>query len=152
MKSIILSLCIALAALNLFAEEAGLLEGDLLQAHELLKTEWLVAQIQGEPLVEGSRTEFSFFEPGRIAATVGCNRIGGAVAAGDGTLKFGPLMMTRMACEEALMDQENRFSEALSLVSHYRLNENGGVLLLLDDEDTILVRLVKPKALDDLVE
>lgn len=129
--------------LNLSADEAVVSEAEAVREHELLKIVWRVEAIDGEPVVEGSRTEFSFFEQGRVAATVGCNRIGGAVELGEGTLRFGPLMMTRMACEEVLMDQENRFSEALSEVTLYRLEEEDTVLILLDEEDKPKVRLVK---------
>lgn len=146
------ALLLAVLVMNLPADQTCLLDAQQLEAHELLKTEWHVEQIRDEPVVEGSRTEFNFFEPGRIAATVGCNRIGGGVVMGAGTIGFGPLIMTRMACEEALMDQENRFSEALSLVSRYRLNENGRVLLLLNDQDTVLVRLVKKMRQDERAE
>jgi len=143
MKTRSIFLLFAACGLNLHAEEAVVSEAEAVREHELLKIVWRVEAIDGKPVVEGSRTEFSFFEQGRVAATVGCNRIGGGVELGEGTLRFGPLMMTRMACEEALMDQENRFSAALSEVTLYRLEEEGTVLILLDEEEKTRVRLVK---------
>lgn len=141
----ILSILFLFAAfvLNLHAEEPVVTEAERVREHELLKIVWRVGAIDGEPVVEGSRTEFSFFEQGRVSAMVGCNRIGGRVELGAGTVRFGPLMMTRMACEEALMDQENRFSEALSAVVRYRLEQEDTVLILLDEEENARVRLVK---------
>jgi len=143
MKIYFIFLLFAACGLNLHAEEAVVSEAESVREHELLKIVWRVEAIDGEPVVEGSRTEFSFFEQGRVSAMVGCNRIGGAVELGEGTVRFGPLMMTRMACEEKLMDQENRFSEALSEVTLYRLEEEATVLILLDEDENDRVRLMK---------
>lgn len=138
----------ATCVLNLIAGEAVYPEADAVREHELLRIVWRVEAIDGEPVMLGSRTEFSFFEQGRVAATVGCNRIAGSVVLGEGTLNFGPFMMTRMACDEELMDQEKRFSEALSEVVFYRLEKDDTVLLLLDQEDELRVRLVKEEPKD----
>jgi heat shock protein HslJ len=146
----LLMMALMIPGMVLSAEEAGVREGPPASGHELLKTEWRVAEIRGEPVMDESRTEFSFFEAGRITATVGCNRIGGGVVKGDGTLEFGPLMMTRMACEDDLMHQEERFAEALSAVSQYRFEKEEHILLFLDAENTVLIRLVKPAADDSL--
>lgn len=143
MKILSLLLFFFACAQSLMAGEAGLLEQPPEPGHELLGSIWQVEDILGEPVIEGSRTEFSFFEPGRIAATVGCNRMAGGVIKGNGTLKFGMMMMTRMACEEGLMEQEERFAQALAEVTQYRLEEDGAVLLFLDGGEQILVRLIK---------
>jgi len=154
MKKGVIFILFAAFVLNLHAEDTVVPEADAVLEHELLRIVWRVEAINGEPVVEGSRTEFSFFEQGRVAATVGCNRIGGGVMLGKGTVKFGPLMMTRMACEEALMEQENRFAEALSKVSLYLLEDGDRVLLFMDEEGEVAVRLTRAPAGtdDDVVE
>lgn len=145
MKTLLTLLMLFSPASTLFAEEVGIPEADSIQRHELLKTVWRVESIKGEPVVEDSRTEISFFEEGRIAATVGCNRIGGGVILGEGTIQFGPLMMTRMACEEPLMNQEHRFTEAISESVQYQIKEEGKVMLFFDESEKPILRFVKPE-------
>jgi heat shock protein HslJ len=54
------------------------------------------------------------FSDGRVEVEAGCNRGGGAVAATDVTLTFGPIALTKMACEGGAMEVERLVSEVLS--------------------------------------
>lgn len=46
------------------------------------------------------------FDDGRIAVSGGCNTMSGDVTIDGDTLTVGPMMMTQMACEQPLMDQD----------------------------------------------
>lgn len=54
------------------------------------------------------------FTAGRVDVEAGCNRGGGAVAATDVTLTFGPIALTKMACEVGAMAVERLVSDVLS--------------------------------------
>lgn len=103
---------------------------------------WRITHLAGQPLAENASARTSFAldaQTGRMAATVGCNRIGGAYQVKGGALSFGQVMMTRMACPGELDTRERAFTQALEKTQRWRI-ENG-VLLLLDGNGAALVRM-----------
>ena len=54
------------------------------------------------------------FSAGRVDVEAGCNRGGGAVSVTDATLTFGPIALTKMACDGGAMEVERLVSEVLS--------------------------------------
>ncbi len=53
------------------------------------------------------------FEGGKVSGSSGCNRFHGSFTAEGKTLTIHPLATTRMACEDAVMSQEQQFLGAL---------------------------------------
>jgi heat shock protein HslJ len=51
---------------------------------------------------------------GQVALQAGCNQGGGAVEVTPDALTFGPMMLTKMACEPGPMDVENAMTTVLS--------------------------------------
>lgn len=79
----------------------------------------------------------------RVAGSTGCNRIMGAYTlSDDGSLRFGNLATTMMACPE--METEAAFLAALRAIQSSKIDE--GRLLLLDGQGETLARL-EPKPL-----
>ena len=87
-----------------------------MQGTSLVGTEWWVEDIEGTGVIDNSHTTITFPEPGRVAGDGGCNRYMGSYEGEGDRLKFGPLASTRMACPEALMNQDDRFHQALARV------------------------------------
>lgn len=86
---------------------------------------------RGHDLVAGSTVTLRF-EDGRISANAGCNTMTGAATWEGETLEVeGPLASTMMACEEALMAQDQWLSEFLA--SSPDLAVEGEELVLGDD-------------------
>ena len=73
----------------------------------------------------------------RVTGSGGCNRLSGTYELGPGTLRFGPLVTTKMACPGE--DNETPFLAALSDTRRYRAA--GRTLELLDDSGLVLVVL-----------
>jgi heat shock protein HslJ len=73
----------------------------------------------------------------RATGSGGCNRFTGGYEAGDGTLTFGPLASTRMACPG--MDTETAFLRALEGTRRFRVL--GRRLDLEDEHGVVLARL-----------
>lgn len=71
-------------------------------------------EVRGHDLVEGSTITLTF-EDGRISANGGCNTLNGSATWDGDTLEVAePLASTMMACDEALMEQDQWLSEYLT--------------------------------------
>lgn len=107
-------------------------------ASALIGSAWWVEDILSAGVIDRARTTIAFMPDGRAAGNGGCNRFtGGYELDGDG-ISFGPMASTMMACPEALMNQDQRFHEALGEVTRWRIDVQTG-LLHLEDEDGVTV-------------
>ncbi len=91
--------------------------------------EWAVFEINGQPIVAGSKPTITF-EEGRVFGAGSCNRfMGGYTLAPDGLkLEMSQMASTMMACPDALMTQESQFLGTLGGVTGYAVAD--GVLTL----------------------
>ncbi|HSF98176.1 MAG TPA: META domain-containing protein [Ornithinibacter sp.] len=88
-------------------------------------------EVRGHDLVEGSAITLTF-EDGRMSANGGCNTLNGAATWDGDTLDVAePLASTMMACDEALMAQDQWLSEFLT--SSPALEVDGDTMTLGDD-------------------
>jgi heat shock protein HslJ len=86
----------------------------------LTGTEWTLESI-GESGSDGTVSSIpsevvstlSFDDSGRVSVRPGCNSGGGRATIGDGTIDFGPIALTRMACDGAAMDVETAVMRVL---------------------------------------
>ncbi len=106
-------------------------------------TTWQVVALAGESLPETAASlDLAFAADGAaVQGSGGVNRYGGAAALGEGTLSVGVLRSTRRAGPPEAMEREAAFFRALAEVRSYRLEESGRVLLLLDGNGALLVKL-----------
>ncbi len=58
---------------------------------------WRLTAINGSPARDDVAADIRFAD-GRMSGTLGCNRIGGSYVQDGDRLRFGPIMMTKMAC------------------------------------------------------
>ena len=96
-------------------------------------TSWWVENIAAKGVVDMSHTTIEFTYDGRIVGSTGCNRYFGSVEIDGAKITTGPLAGTRKACPGALMDQENKFFQAMSAVVAWEIPATG--LLHLRDAD-----------------
>jgi heat shock protein HslJ len=89
---------------------------------------WLLEDLGGRGVMDIVQTTLVFDGEGRVSGNGGCNRYTGSYTYDDGELTFGPLAGTKMMCPEAVMDQEDRFLEALDAVD--RVAVDGPFLLI----------------------
>jgi len=84
---------------------------------------------------EGSKP----FERHTVTGSGGCNRYFGTALLNSKAayLRFEPIGMTFMLCEEAVSHQENRFVAMMAKVHHYLLDETGYLYLLDENNQTI---------------
>lgn len=100
---------------------------------------WVLREVEGAPLDSTAREHPPTLLLGtsntRATGFAGCNRFSGPYTLGPGTLEFGPLMMTRMACPA--MGLETRLAAALARARQYRVE---GSSLLLEADGAVVAR------------
>ena len=102
--------------------------GGVLPPASLERTVWRIALINGAE-IPASQGALVSFGDGRMSGTVGCNRLGSDYTFADGKLGFGPVMSTRMACQEPLTSQEFAFVSLLGASPMTSFNDNGALVL-----------------------
>ena len=106
----------------------------------LMGSTWLVVDIGGRGVIDDAQTTITFEAEGRVAGSGGCNRYFGSVTIKGDAITFGKLGSTMMACVPALMDQEQRFLNALAATRSYRFDDPGHKLVFLGEDGALLVR------------
>ena len=80
---------------------------------ELTGTRWTLTGVLGGPAMGEAWLEIA--ADGSVTGSSGCNAFRGTAEIEDGTIRFGPMASTRMACREGgAMEQESRLFSILS--------------------------------------
>lgn len=95
-------------------------------SNALTGSSWVLEEIGGAGVIDDARATLEFPETGKVSGRGSCNRFFGPVEQNGDRLHLGPLGTTRMACPEAVMDQERRYLERLQAAE--RLQMVGTVL------------------------
>ena len=85
---------------------------------------WRIHSISGVMNLDQAMTSFEVNENGQIVTTVGCNRIMGKAEIAEGSIKFGSLISTRMACPGPLEDVETKYLLALDAARSYSIDDD----------------------------
>lgn len=112
------------------------------EMHALNDTAWWVEDIAGTGVIDSSHTTMAFGHDGKVAGSTGCNRYFGDVEIDAANMTVGILAGTRMMCPPALMDQEQKFFQAMAAVRSWEI-ANTGLLYLRDADGTDLIRAGK---------
>lgn len=104
---------------------------------------WKVDVIEGEPALEQAPATLEFDAlTHRLAGQGSCNRYNAAFDLSGEGLTIGPAMITRMACPEAVMAQEQLFLNSLRGISHFDIGTDGALLLFSNDQQDPVIRAV----------
>lgn len=96
-----------------------------------LSGKWRIERIEGADAFDTAKTSFELLPNGRVATTLGCNRMIGEPRIQGERISFGTMAATRMACPPPLDALERKYMEALQAVRAFRLD---GPRLTLADE------------------
>lgn len=101
-------------------------------------TDWLLTRADDEQALSGDAEVTLSFAAGRISGRSACNRYSASTTEGDnpGEILIGPVMGTRMACEESLMEIENLYLKALAEVVSFSFHSGKLALNGLRDDGT----------------
>ena len=114
-------------------ETATAVAGHALSGHTFTATE--VTEVTGHTLVDGSSLTLAF-EGDRVAVQAGCNNMNSDYTYDGTTLEVPLLASTMMACEPALMEQDQWVSDFLAATPDADLS---GTTLTLTSGDTTVV-------------
>lgn len=68
---------------------------------DILGTHWKLVMVNGQPAESGRREPHLIFKPdGGLAGSTGCNNLAAVYTLDGNQLAFGPIMTTRMYCQE----------------------------------------------------
>jgi heat shock protein HslJ len=134
---------IALAACGSDDDNAS---GSAPTADDLAGQTFESTSVEGHDLVEGSTIELGF-ETDALGARAGCNSLSGGYTITDGTLEVAAMASTMMACDDALMAQDEWLSEFLT--SGPEITLDGDTLTLAGSESTITLATVEPTPLEE---
>ena len=84
---------------------------------------WRLEDLGGNGVVDMVQATLEFPEPGKVAGSGSCNHFFGSVEVSRDSISFGPLASTRMACEEAVNDQEASYLAALGGAERFEIEE-----------------------------
>lgn len=96
--------------------------------------------VEGFEMVAGTDVTFTFDGDG-ISVNAGCNTMFGGIEINDGVLSVGPMASTRMACDEALMEQDAALIQFLEAGPKLELDDD--VLTLIGADATITAEEVE---------
>jgi putative lipoprotein len=98
-------------------------------APALAGTTWRAETIMGRPVIDSAASTITFEADGRVSGRGGCNRYFGPSTIAGEQLSFGAMGATKMACAQALMDQETRFFQALGSAERWTIGADGLLLI-----------------------
>lgn len=133
-------LCLVLAAAPAGADEA---------VPAGLGGSWLAEDIAGKGVIDDLHTTLEIKPDGSYGGNGGCNTYRGKLKVQNGNIAFAPAAATRKMCAPAVMDQEQKFFDALGTVTSWKL-ENG-VLHLTGKDGAPAIRLAGLKTGTDIV-
>ncbi len=112
-------------------------------AASLVNTTWQLQGAAGAISTDLQRNPtLRFDDANRLSGSGGCNRFGGAWRLdSSGQFTVGPLMATKMACAQVVMQQEASFLSALQRAQ--RLSLDGAVLLIHGADNEKPLRLTR---------
>ena len=102
-----------------------------------LGTPYQVEWIGEHPLVDRSHLTVTLGADGRAYGHAGCNRWFASYQTTGDQLSFSQAGATRMMCAPALMEQEERFLQALGQVKRWEMGENGELRLWYTEDQAL---------------
>jgi heat shock protein HslJ len=107
---------------------------------ELSGTIWLVEDINGQGVLDMLQSTLHFKDAENVTGNGGCNNFFSIAYIDEWLISFGPIGTTRMACSEAIMDQEQRYLNALAATGRYQYNPETDLLYFYDGNNKNALR------------
>lgn len=103
---------------------------------------WRIEQARSAPLVDKRSARLNFAPDGTLGGNGSCNTLRGRYTLEGNQLRIGPIVTTRMACGDALMEQEDRVLTALERATRATVPPHG-FLTLQDADGAVLLRAAR---------
>ncbi len=114
---LVISICVGMMILAACASSGTQQGGDL------TGKVWALTELMGKPLVAGTGISAEFTADGMVSGSAGCNRYNGTYTVSGSNITFSsPMASTLMMCEQAVMDQESTYLNALGEAKAFALS------------------------------
>ncbi|MBB6466158.1 putative lipoprotein [Aminobacter lissarensis] len=100
--------------------------------------DWVAEEIDGAAAHDKAKPTLRIGTDGKVSGRGGCNGFFGSAKVDGDKVAFGQMGSTEMACEQAVMEQEHRFHQALERATSFRIVE--GKLLVADKDGKDILR------------
>jgi len=94
----------------------------------LAGTGWQLQTLGASRALAQAQPTLEFARPDKVSGSGSCNRFNGSVTVSGKSITFGPLASTRMACADAINQQESLYFKALAQAQWFTI---GGTTLTL---------------------
>ena len=91
-------------------------------------TGWQLQTLGASRVLAQAQPTLEFARPDKVSGSGSCNRFNGSVTVSGKSITFGPLASTRMACADAINQQESLYFKALAQAQWFTI---GGTTLTL---------------------
>ena len=108
-------------------------EGASVSVGRMADLVWELKSIDADPIPDTADVWLTITPDGAVSGRAGCNRYAGTADLDAGVMIFGPLAVTRMACDERTMELENAYLAALTEVRGFVVASDGGLWLSRED-------------------
>jgi heat shock protein HslJ len=89
----------------------------------LANTAWRLRSLGGTPVLDSVEASIKFSQAVRVAGKGSCNHFFGTMKIAGDTISIARLGSTRMACPEAVMNQESKFLKALENAERFGVED-----------------------------
>ncbi|MBC7485642.1 MAG: META domain-containing protein [Cytophagaceae bacterium] len=103
---------------------------------DLINARWILREIEGKPVKQKSDVYIRFADKVTVEGFLGCNKFNGKYVTDGADIKIGPIMSTKMACEDDAI--ENQFARVLEQAASYSTDDK---YLYLKNDDGVLAKL-----------
>lgn len=110
---------------------------------------WLAQDIAGAPVPADARITLSLYGDGRAVGRGGCNNYTTKYQRTGGSISFGPVLSTKMACAPALMTLEQSYFDTLAAVTRVERRADGTLAMTADNAAQLLFRRQESASLQD---
>lgn len=126
---------VAISGLGAVLRGCGGAPRELLGSHE-----WAVTHIGGKPALAKAGATLQFLDDGALVGKASCNRFRTTFKLTGEGLSIGPAAATMMACEPAVMKQEQAFLGQLKGVRRFDIRPDGALVLKGEAGDAVVAR------------
>lgn len=109
---------------------------------ELLHGEWQIEEIDGKAVLTGTHPTLTLNEKNRVSGNASCNRLAGSYQLTGEALSIPQPALTRMLCEQKVMEQEAAFVRTLGSVSGFGIDAARRLVLTSGGRPKIVARRV----------
>jgi len=139
-KWLVISLCVGMTILAACTSSGSQQGGDL------TGKVWALTELMGKPPMDGTGISAEFTADGKVSGSAGCNRYSGTYTLSGSNITFSsPMASTMMMCEQAVMDQESAYMQALGEAKTFAIQ---GDQLTLTGGDGVTLAVYKAQSQD----